>query len=224
MSGRSREDGGFSGGPRPCAENCTCMRHKRAPFTLEHRARIGAANRGRKHTVEARARMVAGRAGGPLSEEHRAKISSALKGRPFSGTTYRGGGVSTPCSEGCACGRHTTSDELRQARSESMKRRLPELNRMMGKRGSTEPERRLYSLLTKAYGAEGFIVQHPVGRFTLDAYTPEDRIAWEADGSYWHGRKDVAWRDVLRDNELTTLDQVAAVVRLGEMELRRMEV
>jgi very-short-patch-repair endonuclease len=86
-------------------------------------------------------------------------------------------------------------------------------------RPSPKPERQLYVLLTEAYGSEGFIAQHPVGSFVLDAYTPEDNLAWEADGDYWHRRPGIAERDERRDQSLTSELGVTAVIRLTESEL-----
>lgn len=79
---------------------------KRPPFSEEHKAKIGAASRGRKmssgtrakllaantgrsfqHTEEARAKISAARKGKgapSISDEHKAKISAANKGKTFS--------------------------------------------------------------------------------------------------------------------------------------------
>lgn len=55
---------------------------KKGPLTPEHRAKIGAANRGRKHSPDAIAKMSARRRERPpASEETRAKIGAAQIGR-----------------------------------------------------------------------------------------------------------------------------------------------
>lgn len=56
----------------------------RLPKTPEHRAKIGAARRGAKHTPEAKALIstrAKGRKTAPLSAEHRAKIAEANRGK-----------------------------------------------------------------------------------------------------------------------------------------------
>ena len=50
-------------------------------FTATHRAKIGAAHKGMKHTLEARAKMSAHSRGQEISSETRLKISRALHGR-----------------------------------------------------------------------------------------------------------------------------------------------
>jgi very-short-patch-repair endonuclease len=96
------------------------------------------------------------------------------------------------------------------------------LKRIVTRAESTGCERQLYALLESAYGCDGFKKQHPLGGSIADAYTPEDGIVWEADGAYWHSKSGSAERDRRRDDKLIQLDQVAAVVRLGEHELIKM--
>lgn len=61
-------------------------RHPRfgKPVSQETRAKIGAANRGRRHSPEARAKISAVQVGKSMPPEVRAKISKALVGRPIS--------------------------------------------------------------------------------------------------------------------------------------------
>ncbi|MCT8876664.1 NUMOD3 domain-containing DNA-binding protein [Shewanella xiamenensis] len=59
-------------------------------LSAEHRAKVSAAGKGRKHTDEARANMSAAQKGltkPPLTSEHRAKISAANKNRTISDET-----------------------------------------------------------------------------------------------------------------------------------------
>lgn len=51
-------------------------------FTEEHKARIGAAHKGKKKSPEAIAKMVHALTGRKLSEEHRLALSRSLKGKP----------------------------------------------------------------------------------------------------------------------------------------------
>lgn len=62
------------------------------------------------------------------------------------------------------------------------------------------------------------------GRYRVDAYLPEPyHLAFEADGSYWHGSARMIVRDLERDAYLLA-EHSLPVVRLGEAELMAMAV
>ena len=87
-----------SGVYKRTSEHCAAIQagaagRKRTPFSEEHKANIGAASLGRKHTEKAKAKMrkphgpmseeqkaIRRKPHGPMSEEHKANIGAALKG------------------------------------------------------------------------------------------------------------------------------------------------
>lgn len=91
--------------------------------------------------------------------------------------------------------------------------------RSHGVRKSTTIEKILVSFLSDA----GFTVraQEPFGLFKVDAYLPEYRLAFEADGSYWHAKPEVMERDKRKDAFL--LERGVPVIRFTEPELYELE-
>ena len=77
-------------GPQPAAGS-----NPRRPLSPEHRAKIGAASRGRTHSPETRAKMSAAHKGHEVSPETRARMSAAKKGRRrgIPGSAAEGGGT-----------------------------------------------------------------------------------------------------------------------------------
>ena len=61
----------------------------------------------------------------------------------------------------------------------------------------TRPERVLHRIL-RHLGVT-FLVEYPIGRYHADAYVPEHRTVFEADGTYWHSRPGAARRDARRN-------------------------
>jgi very-short-patch-repair endonuclease len=90
--------------------------------------------------------------------------------------------------------------------------------RTAARTGPTDIERILHDLLTSAYGADGFETEKAFGSYCADAYTPEDNIVWEADGSYWHRDAD---KDQRRDAFIID-SGVSAVIRFSDKELKQL--
>lgn len=72
----------YARSPELLAAQSAAMKGKK--LSLETRAKIGASHQGQKRTKEARAKMSAAQRGRKVSHEARAKISAALKGRKLS--------------------------------------------------------------------------------------------------------------------------------------------
>jgi very-short-patch-repair endonuclease len=191
---RAKNSAALIGRSTACSPGCGCRRHLGTNFgsmSAERKAKISAGVRARGANL------------GPKPEGFGEKIRELNLQRDYSKHRWN----------------HPT-EAHRAILSEAAKSRIAGILKRQGEhRGPTKPERQLYVLLTEAYGSEGFIAQHPVGSFVLDAYTPEDNLAWEADGDYWHRRPGIAERDERRDQSLTSELGVTAVIRLTESEL-----
>ena len=89
-------------------------------------------------------------------------------------------------------------------------------------RGETEPERILYELLCLAVGTDGFLRQPSLLGRHPDAAIPELRIAFQADGDYWHGSNAPAGNR-RADESFNRLFKREGwiVVRLWESDLKR---
>jgi len=131
----------------------------------------------------------------PKSAEHRAKIGAASR-RNGSDPTFRAA-ISARRNEHLAiCG---------------------------GECGSTWCGARRYSDTSLERALLGLLVDFPTvetqrrfGRFRVDSYLPEYRLAFEADGTYWHARRSAY--DAARDAEILRRFGVT-VVRLTEENL-----
>ena len=64
------------------------------------------------------------------------------------------------------------------------------------------------------------IPEQSFGKYTVDAYLPEEHLAFEADGSYWHNRPGVNLRDKKRDAYLLS-EFGLPIVRLTEDEINK---
>ncbi len=84
--------------------------------------------------------------------------------------------------------------------------------------GQTQCERDLLSLLAEFPNVHDEVT---FGRYRVDAYLPDYHVAFEADGTYWHGNPESQARDAKRDAYL--LDEFnLPVVRLTQDELSAM--
>ena len=202
------------------------MPTKGIPMTAEHRAKIGAANRGKPRSPELRARLsaaLAGRRRAPLkdgtkyniSDETKAKISATLTGRKLTSETRAK----------MSLGRQgrTHSDEYKQ--------RMSVLHRALRDSGKIRPVyRHRYTKLAQALhrhlAASGVAVEPEVqfGRFVVDLYDRANHVAYEADGEYWHNRVKQKQPDFYVKRDQYLRDRFGlTVVRFAERDIRRME-
>ena len=81
-------------------------------------------------------------------------------------------------------------------------------------RPCTNLERALHGLLTSAGMRHS--LQRRFGRYVVDAYVPNRKLVFEADGSFWHQDKQ---REARRDAYLLARSEIVAVVHLTEQDL-----
>ncbi len=81
-----------------------------------------------------------------------------------------------------------------------------------------KPQTLLERTLINLLEGVGFAIDEQVqfGRYIVDAYDPENGLAWEADGSFWHQDKE---KEDMRDEYLLG-HGVAAVIHLSEQDLK----
>ena len=72
--------------------------------------------------------------------------------------------------------------------------------------------------LLKEVGFEIIIPEHPMGHYFIDAYLPNEHLAFEADGKYWHSRLEIKEHDKKRDAWLLENCSLP-VIRLTEAEI-----
>lgn len=171
---------------------------KQREFTPEHRARIAAAKRGVPKSPESRAAQSAKMRGRTLTSEHRAKISESLRGRPVT----------------------VAANAKRRA---SMKAHIAACNGSCGSGVCMKPASptRIEVILRDVVLAEfpEVLPEKRFGPYSVDAYLPPPyHLAFEADGSYWHGSDEQVGHDAERDSYLLR-EHNLPVVRLGEREL-----
>ena len=131
------------------------------------------AHLGKRASVETRAKLSASHTGLVASEASKAKRSATLSGRAQPWVRERMLEHAANPPEGCKCFVCRPTFE------------------------STSLERRLWALLADFPTVE---TQRRFGRYRVDAYLPEYRLAFEADGHRWHRDKAGApERDAARD-------------------------
>ncbi len=139
---------------------------KRGPLSAETRAKISAAHMGITHPISAEQRIklsIAGK-GRKMSQEHIDKIAAAHRGLVRSETAREH--MSIAARKSCEAGRrpHLLRRETRY----------------------TKLAHALHAHLS--IGGLELTPEVRFGRFTVDLYDPERRVAYEADGEYWHDR------------------------------------
>lgn len=151
---------------------------------------LGRTYGGRAHSAETLAKMRAASARRWADPSERAKAGAKNRGRVLTAEHKAkiSAGVHTVianCDGNCnhaACGKATSPTRIEDA---------------------------LYALLSEFPTVEREV---KFGPYRVDAYLPEYRLAFEADGDYWHRDRD----DATRDAWIIEHTQVEAVVRLEE--------
>ena len=179
---------------------------KRGPLSKEHRENIGRSSSGHKHTVKVRARMSA--------TQKIAFAKDPSLSQKLTQSRLKGG----------------YSAEMKTKISAALKGRPHPKNCNHCKvvlaywekfpQPETGLERILYDLLCRA--GFRFERQHRLGKYFVDAYLPDEQLAFEADGEYWHSSAEKRVKDTRRDAWLLAHFGVP-VVRLSEYELLKME-
>jgi len=161
-----------------------------------------------------------------LDPEYIKKLSMSQTGRKHSQKLIDKRILSRQVGKGWASTSEETRQKLRISRIKHMELILPDCKcvahnpRSHGKKKITKIELILIDFLQNA----GFKIetQASFGLFHVDAFLPEYNLAFEADGTYWHQRKEVRERDIRRDKEL--LEKYGIItIRLTEKELEKME-
>ena len=136
-------------------------------LSIETRAKMSAAKKGRPISDAARFARI-GRA---LSDEHRANISAALKGKRI-------------------------SDQHRANISAAKIRHREECQdnscAFCFPRNPSSLSWKLIDFLVAA-GFDPIVAEQRFGRYVVDAYLPEEHLAFEADGEYWHTCVETKW-------------------------------
>lgn len=90
----------------------------------------------------------------------------------------------------------------------------------MHSRLETNPERKMREFL-QSIGVN-FNQEYRIGRFYIDFYLPDRKLAIEIDGDYWHAKPSVKERDVRKDNFLQ--DKGIDILRIKESEVNQKQV
>jgi very-short-patch-repair endonuclease len=188
--------------------------------SLEARAKISAAKRGRSLTAEHRARISAAGRGKVKTAEHQAKITAALRQRPSFGMLGKSHTPEARAKMAAANSGRPKSQEQRARQSTVMTQRWADPKRrarqsVAGKAhigtvpGCRCAPCRLPRSPTKLEGLLIHVIlaefpevkpQRWFGRYRVDAYLPPPyHLAFEADGEYWHGSPSQRKRDAKRD-------------------------
>lgn len=89
------------------------------------------------------------------------------------------------------------------------------------RKGPNKIEKTLRRLVKELHPGEATEAEYRIGRFSVDVYVPSLKLAYEADGEYWHGLPGVAEKDARRDAYM--LEQGIQTIRYTEKQLRKIE-
>lgn len=214
---------------RSCSIDCTCKRHTNAPLwapddprrtqliarnkSTQQRAAVSAATLGRpKHSPESRELIRQAHLGMHPSPETLRKLSVIRKGHPVS--------EATRAKQKSSNQKTWASPEMKLAQS----LRMGAIAEQGGNRPEhipwsyTLPHRQLVAFLEGA----GFELrtEEQFGRFSVDVYLPEEHLAFEADGIYWHDLNDRERPGYYNRRDIYLMEKFGLpVVRITDVEL-----
>ncbi len=90
----------------------------------------------------------------------------------------------------------------------------------MHSRLETDPERKMREFL-QSIGIN-FNQEYKIGRFYIDFYLPDRKLAIEIDGDYWHAKPSVKEKDARKDNFLQ--NKGIDIFRIKESEINQKQV
>ena len=89
------------------------------------------------------------------------------------------------------------------------------------RKGPNKIEKTLRRLVKELHPGAKIEPEYRIGRFVVDVFVHGLNLAYEADGTYWHGLPGVAEKDVRRDAYM--LERGIQTIRYTEPELRKIE-
>lgn len=197
---------------------------KRSPMSSETKRKIGLANKGKyrapltdeqkeklsiilksKHrhcSEETKQKISLIHKGRKLTKEHKKKLSEAHKGKKVNITW---GDKLSKALKGKKKSNEVKAKmslaKLGTRQSEKTKEKRKQAAIKFYKNNPTSIEVKLYAELEKRN--VNFVKQHLIYGFIVDAFVPSLNLVIEADGDYWHNRKDIKKRDKIKNGALT---------------------
>ena len=171
------------------------------PKSPEHRAKIGAAQKGRPKSPEHHARIAAHwKAWAKTPEGREAAKRSSRAGREGRIRWLR----SPKGRESQRRGVKAMAERMRSPKGRESLKRLWKYARSVGRPGNPSGPEKAMALLLDRLGVE-YQMHHKIGKYRVDFYVPSRNLVIEVDHPYWHGLPEIAKRDAQRDDVLSRI-------------------